>query len=132
MASVFLRLALLAVAVPAGAARADEIRLKDGTKIIGTIVGFENDSFRVETSYGFALIQKDKVADINIIATKKDSEAESKVERARRAASAVRRRSPRGREGVCCPGERLAGSECDCAHACTGQRRRLVDCRSEN
>ena len=57
-----------------GAARADEIRLKDGTKISGTIVGFENDSFRVETSYGFALIRKDKVTDINITAAKKEPE----------------------------------------------------------
>jgi len=58
-------------------ARADEIRLKDGSKINGTIVGFENGSFRVETSYGFALIQKDKVADINISASKKDAESKS-------------------------------------------------------
>jgi hypothetical protein len=60
------------------AARADEIRLKDGSKIIGTIVGFENDSFRVQTSYGFALIQKDKVADINITANAKDSDSATK------------------------------------------------------
>jgi len=74
-----LPLSLLLLLFTAGAARADEIRLKDGTKIIGTIVGFENDSFRVETSYGFALIQKDKVADISIVATKKDSEAKPKA-----------------------------------------------------
>src|SRR5712691_2385472 len=43
---------------------ADEIRLKDGTKIIGTIVGFEDNSFKVKTSYGFALVRKDKVAAI--------------------------------------------------------------------
>src|SRR3982074_1039624 len=66
-------LALLAVMASAASARADEIRLKDGTKISGTIVGFENDSFRVETSYGFALVQKDKVADITIIEAKKES-----------------------------------------------------------
>ncbi len=76
---IFLPVCLLPLIFLAGAARADEIRLKDGTKIIGTIVGFENDSFRVETSYGFALIQKDKVADISIVATKKDSEAKPKV-----------------------------------------------------
>jgi hypothetical protein len=70
----FLVLVPLSFLIAAGAARADEIRLKDGTKIIGTIVGFENDSFRVETSFGFALIRKDKVADINITATKKESE----------------------------------------------------------
>lgn len=62
-------------AVPA---RADEIRLKDGTKISGTIVGFENNSFRVETSYGFALIEKDKVADINITAAKKEPDPKAK------------------------------------------------------
>ena len=71
-------LALLSFLMTPGAARADEIRLKDGTKIIGTIVGFENDSFRVETSFGFALIRKDKVADINITATKKDPEPSAK------------------------------------------------------
>src|SRR5580693_9349012 len=74
-----LGLALLAVFLSAAVTRADEIRLKDGTKIIGTIVGFENDSFRVETSYGFALIQKDKVADISIVAAKKESEPKPKA-----------------------------------------------------
>lgn len=72
-------LALLSLLITAGAARADEIRLKDGTKIVGTIVGFENDSFRVETSYGFALIQKDKVADISITAAKKESDQKPKA-----------------------------------------------------
>ena len=71
-------LVLLAVLVNAAAARADEIRLKDGTKINGTIVGFENDSFRVETSYGFAFIRKDKVADINISAAKNEPEPKAK------------------------------------------------------
>ena len=71
-------LALLAALSNAAAARADEIRLKDGTKISGTIVGFENDSFRVETPYGFALILKDKVADISISAAKKEPEPKSK------------------------------------------------------
>jgi len=73
--SAFLFLSIIAAG---RSARADEIRLKDGSKIIGTIVGFENDSFRVETSYGFALIRKDKVADINITATKKDAEPSAK------------------------------------------------------
>src|SRR6266403_6279077 len=71
-------LALLAALINAAAARGDEIRLKDGTKISGTIVGFENDSFRVETAYGFALILKDKVADISISAAKKEPEPKSK------------------------------------------------------
>lgn len=48
------------------AARADELKLKDGTKITGTIVGFEDNSFKVKTSYGFAVVQKDQVASINM------------------------------------------------------------------
>jgi len=71
-------LAVLALLSAGAAARADEIRLKDGTKIIGTIVGFENDSFRVETAYGFALIRKDKVADINISASPKGPDPKAK------------------------------------------------------
>jgi len=54
-------LALLLIAV---AVRADEIRLKDGTKITGTIVGFEDGAFKVQTSYGFALVRKDQIAEI--------------------------------------------------------------------
>jgi hypothetical protein len=41
--------------------RADDIKLKDGTKISGTIVGFEENSFKVKTSFGFAIVQKDQV-----------------------------------------------------------------------
>jgi hypothetical protein len=51
-------------------ARADELKLKDGTKIIGTIVGFEENSFKVKTSYGFAEVQKDQVVSISITAAK--------------------------------------------------------------
>src|SRR5580704_17317051 len=45
---------------------AEEITLKDGQKIVGTIVGYENDMFRVETEYGMALVRKDKVASIQV------------------------------------------------------------------
>lgn len=68
----------MAIFAASAAAHADEIRLKDGTKISGTIVGFENDSFRVETSYGIALVRKDKVADINISTAKKEPEPKAK------------------------------------------------------
>jgi len=42
-------------------AGAEEFILKDGTKIVGKIVGYETDSFRVETSFGIAMIYKDKI-----------------------------------------------------------------------
>jgi hypothetical protein len=44
----------------------DDLKLKDGTKISGTIVGFEDSSFKVKTAYGFALVQKDQVVSISL------------------------------------------------------------------
>jgi hypothetical protein len=55
-----------AVMLAPRAARADEITLKDGTKINGSIIGFEDKSFKVRTSYGYALVQKDQVVSINV------------------------------------------------------------------
>jgi hypothetical protein len=48
----------------AASARADEIRLKDGSKIVGNVVGFEDGSFKIETAYGFAMVRKDSIAEI--------------------------------------------------------------------
>jgi hypothetical protein len=45
---------------------ADDLTLKDGKVISGTIVGFENGMFRLETEYGFILVQKDKVSSVKI------------------------------------------------------------------
>jgi hypothetical protein len=46
-------------------APAEEITLHNGQKIVGTIVGFESDMFRVETEFGFALVRKDRVRTIS-------------------------------------------------------------------
>lgn len=62
-----LSLASLAILLCVASTAADEIKLKDGTKIIGTIVGFEDSSFKVKTSYGFALVQKDQVDSITVV-----------------------------------------------------------------
>jgi hypothetical protein len=67
-------LALLQLPAPA---RADEIKLKDGSKITGTIVGFEDNSFKVKTSYGFAVVQKDQVVSITVTGDAKKPESES-------------------------------------------------------
>src|SRR5580698_11067028 len=48
------------------AVRADDIKLKDGSIISGTIVGFEEKSFKVKTSFGFAIVQKDQVVSISM------------------------------------------------------------------
>jgi hypothetical protein len=50
----------------AGAVRADNFKLKDGTTISGTIVGFDDNSFKVQTSYGFAVVRKDQVVSISM------------------------------------------------------------------
>jgi len=48
------------------AACADDLKLKDGSTISGTIVGYEENSFKVKTSYGYAVVQKDQVVSIGI------------------------------------------------------------------
>jgi hypothetical protein len=69
-------LAALAFLPLAASARADEIKLKDGSKINGTIVGFEDNSFKVKTSYGFAVVQKDQVVSITVTGAAKQLEPE--------------------------------------------------------
>jgi len=50
-----------ALALPA---RADEIRLKDGKKLHGVIVAYEDNMFKVKTDFGYVLVEKDKIAQI--------------------------------------------------------------------
>jgi hypothetical protein len=64
--SILLCAAIAACALAPRAARADNLKLKDGSTISGTIVGFEDNSFKVKTSYGFALVQKDQVVSIGV------------------------------------------------------------------
>ena len=63
-APFFVIAAIAACAVLSSSARADEIWLKDGSKIVGTIVGYEDISFKVATSYGFAMVRKDTILEI--------------------------------------------------------------------
>ena len=60
------RSALLAAVLCACACAtvADEIRLKDGKKLYGVIVAYEDNMFKVKTDYGFVLVEKDKIASI--------------------------------------------------------------------
>lgn len=59
------RLALLcAFAVAALPVSADEIRLKDGKKLYGVIVAYEENMFKVKTDFGYVLVEKDKIASI--------------------------------------------------------------------
>ena len=56
--------AILALSALFPSARADEIRLKDGKKLYGVIVGYEDNMFKVKTEYGYQLVEKDKIASI--------------------------------------------------------------------
>src|SRR2546421_10169079 len=53
--------AACALAVPCFA---DEIRLKDGKKLYGVIVAYEDNMFKVKTDYGYVLVEKDKIKEI--------------------------------------------------------------------
>jgi len=68
-------LSLLIAATSFAPLRADEVKLKDGTKITGTIVGFEENSFKVKTTYGFAVVQKDQVVSIIVSDSSKKTAA---------------------------------------------------------
>lgn len=59
-----LSLAALVATFFAASAAADEIRLKDGKKLYGVIVAYEDNMFKVKTDYGFVLVEKDKIAAI--------------------------------------------------------------------
>ena len=48
----------------AGIACGDEIRLKDGKKLHGVIVAYEDNMFKVKTDFGYVLVEKDKIASI--------------------------------------------------------------------
>ncbi len=81
--------ALVAFFAVVSAARADELKLKDGSTVVGTIVGFEEHSFKVKTSYGFAEVQKDQVVSIVISAVPKKKESEKKTDPGTDAAAAA-------------------------------------------
>ena len=57
-------LALFTLGILAAPGSADEIRLKDGKKLYGVIVAYEDNMFKVKTDYGYVLVEKDKIAEI--------------------------------------------------------------------
>jgi hypothetical protein len=54
----------LMIAASAFSIQADEIRLKDGKKLNGVIVAYEDNMFKVKTDFGYVLVEKDKIASI--------------------------------------------------------------------
>jgi hypothetical protein len=55
---------LVALCAATSCTFADEIKLKDGKKLSGVIVGYEDNMFRIKTDFGFVLVEKDKIASI--------------------------------------------------------------------
>ena len=62
--SLYVAALAAALCATAAAARADEIRLKDGKKLYGVIVSYEDNMFKVKTDFGYVLVEKDKIASI--------------------------------------------------------------------
>jgi hypothetical protein len=62
----FLTVAIGAISLATAATpvSADEIRLKDGKKLYGVIVAYEENMFKVKTDFGYVLVEKDKIASI--------------------------------------------------------------------
>ncbi len=59
-----LPLLCVALCLAATSAFSDEIRLKDGKKLYGVIVAYEDNMFKIKTDFGFVLVEKDKIASI--------------------------------------------------------------------
>src|SRR6202521_518797 len=55
---------VVTLAAVALSARAGEIRLKDGKKLYGVIVAYEDNMFKVKTDFGYVLVEKDKIESI--------------------------------------------------------------------
>src|SRR6202521_39499 len=55
---------ICALSLAAMPVSADEIRLKDGKKLYGVIVAYEENMFKVKTDFGYVLVEKDKIASI--------------------------------------------------------------------
>ncbi len=53
-----------ALCLTATSVLSDEIRLKDGKKLYGVIVAYEDNMFKIKTDFGFVLVEKDKIASI--------------------------------------------------------------------
>jgi len=53
-----------ALAVLSAPSFPDEIRLKDGKKLYGVIVAYEDNMFKIKTDFGFVLVERDKIASI--------------------------------------------------------------------
>jgi hypothetical protein len=122
--------ALLALALCASLSLpADEIRLKDGKKLYGVIVAFDDNMFKVKTDFGFVLVEKDKIAAI-IPAGPETSEAkaDSKPAAKKESAAAARKGlSAKSASGTEAGAEPMAASGAETAPGATEVSERVPD-----
>ena len=108
----------LALTLPAGA-RGDEIRLKDGNKLYGVIVAYEDNMFKIRTPFGYVLVEKDKIAEIVPSGTA-DSSAEAKANAKKDLTAATKRSAPAKAVHVAPPADApTSAAEGDAAPAAT-------------
>src|SRR5260370_5964265 len=88
----------ISLATTATPVSADEIRLKDGKKLYGVIVSYDENMFKVKTDFGYVLVEKDKIASI-IPTAPASSEAQPTTKRS--ADSATDRPSAQANPGTC-------------------------------
>jgi hypothetical protein len=109
---IYLAAMVLALSALAHSARADEIRLKDGKKLYGVIVAYEDNMFKVKTEFGYVLVEKDKIASI-IPATpgaKSESDSPTKKEPAQRPSKPAADSQPQGEPAVATSTDTGAGT----------------------
>ena len=93
------------------AMRADDLKLKDGSVISGTIVGYEEKSFKVKTSYGFAVVQKDQVVSISISTGATDPAVKSAEPAAEKSAPAAKPKTEPVKTAALPPLPAMAGGQ---------------------
>lgn len=123
---VILALALCAsVSLPA-----DEIRLKDGKKLYGVIVAFDDNMFKVKTDFGFVLVEKDKIAAIIPTGPEtSEAKADSKPPATKKETTAAARKgaSTKPASGAEARAEPMAGAGVDTAPSATEVSARVPD-----
>jgi hypothetical protein len=110
--SLLLAMSVLTLCASGLSARADEIRLKNGRKLSGVIVGYEDDMFKVKTDYGYELIKKDSIASIipSAPAGKPEAESAAKKEAAQQAGKPTGDSQPQTEPTVAPPSDTSAAA----------------------
>ncbi len=92
----------------APSAGADEIRLKDGRKLSGVIVAYEDNMFKIKTDYGYELVEKDKIESIIPSTGKSEAAPATKKEAAKKPSKPAADSQPKAEPAVASASESSA------------------------